>query len=651
MRLLSCSPQHRPLQPDSPRPPSVSPSDSLEQALDEALNFVAARQPPDESAPPSSPSASYPQSLSTQPGHGTPRKLGDDVVNSPDLVELAVASPAFANSSTLSQDSQCNLTPSDELADALTSALLGIRGPHHPVPSSWFCAAPAPTDSIEESPQIPSTPLRTIISNMLLMCDEGDISCMKQQMANLQKLCEDVCSSAGIPVTTACSGTDLVIPALSTFFSVFDSLYGDVEPATSRMGVDHLWSCECTPWKSEWIRNVMGGSTVFKDVKELGSRVAEVHGGDTKPVLKGFLHATGFSCKSVSAMHRHRTRFKRCIKQRKGSTGSTFHCTFKFLRRDRPLLVWLENVAAFRGRNLKLVKRMLRSLGYVVISVILDLLLHGTPCRRRRVWILAVLAPKLSLSDEACDSLQKRAEELESVLRQSPLPLSMFLHDDVDEPDEKPQERGRRGTKRKAQHCGRSINKKPKVAKWVTLHNVVWKEYKHTTGSEPPKVLPPHLQHLETSRLATAREIDVGLMDFMKHASAYVPGSAERIVDLSQSITRAPATSGFCPTLTPGSRAHLLSRARPRALSGLERLRLQGFSPDMATGRADAVKQFSERQLADLAGNAFSATHVAIAMLLSLVLFKMPQQLEDLDALQREAAFVDWLASPSTFVD
>ena len=134
-------------------------------------------------------------------------------------------------------------------------------------------------------------------------------------------------------------------------------------------------------------------------------------------------------------------------------------------------------------------------------------------------------------------------------------------------------------------------------------------------------------------------------MDFTKHACEYSPGKPDRILDFSQGITRAPVGSGICPTLTPGSRAHLINRARPRALSGLERLRLQGLSLDTAASDA-AVEQFSQRQLADLAGNAFSANHAAIAMLLSLALFKMPQQLEELHVLQREAAFVDCLTLP-----
>ena len=202
------------------------------------------------------------------------------------------------------------------------------------------------------------------------------------------------------------------------------------------------------------------------------------------------------------------------------------------------------------------------------------------------------------------------------------------------------QRRGRAGTQTpRAVH---SSTKKPKIPKWPALHKKAWEEFERKTGTKRPTELPRHLQYLNTEGLASARELDVALMDFAKNPIKYMPGIPRRILDLSQGILRAPNGSGVCPTITPGSRAHFINQDRPRALSGLERLRLQGFSLDMTCrGGEAALQQFSERQLADLAGNAFSGSHVSVVLLIAMAMFKMPKSLDELHALQNEAAFVD----------
>ena len=84
----------------------------------------------------------------------------------------------------------------------------------------------------------------------------------------------------------------------------------------------------------------------------------------------------------------------------------------------------------------------------------------------------------------------------------------------------------------------------------------------------------------------------------------------------------------------------ILNRApHPHAVVGLERLKLQGFEPHMATeaGGQEAIREFTEIQLKDLAGNSFSATHVAVAMMLSMALFRLPTNLKELQELQSQA--------------
>ena len=510
-----------------------------------------------------------------------------------------------------------------QLAEALTTALLG-HGFVPSVPSSWFCLAQAPSESIAEPPTTPTTPLQDIISNMLLSCDEDEVAHMQEQYTNVQQLCEDSCSDAGLGVSTACSGTDLFIPVFRTFFREFSFLFGRRQ--ATKLGVDHLRSCEHIPWKSKWIRKVMGCSTMFTDVKDLSKSKAPAFDGTTKPVFRGFAHAEGFSCLSVSALHANAKRFKRCIQHRAGSTGSTFWFSFLHAKRHRPFLLLLENVSRLGKHNVRIIRRLLRALGYVVIVLSLSSVAHGISGRRVRIWIIAVLAPIQSLSDVTCERLQEYAESLDCRVRQAALPLDRLLDDIPDEP---------RGEKRKAparvpaQRRGSSSRKKPRIPKWQALHKKVWEQYELKTSTKRPRELPPHLQYLETSRLATAREVDVAFMDFIKNHSKYMPGMPRRIIDFSQGILRAPVGSGDCPTLTPGSRAHLINQDCPRALRGLERLRLQRFSLDMTCSGGEAKpKHFTERQLSDLAGNAFCANHVSIALLVAMTLFKMPRSLD-----------------------
>ena len=111
---------------------------------------------------------------------------------------------------------------------------------------------------------------------------------------------EDTCCK-GMPVTTGCSGTDLIIPTLEEFCSLFHELFGSMEPVTDPLVIDHLWSCEKEGWKADWIQRVIGCDQVFTDVEELTKASAELHTGAGKraakraKVTQGLLHAAGFS--------------------------------------------------------------------------------------------------------------------------------------------------------------------------------------------------------------------------------------------------------------------------------------------------------------------------------------------------------------------
>lgn len=150
----------------------------------------------------------------------------------------------------------------------------------------------------------------------------------------------------------------------------------------------------------------------------------------------------GFSCKSVSMLNSNRKRYKTCIKDRLGTTGSTFWSSWRFVRKFLPLLVWLGKVSSFKVKNLRLAVKILRSLDHCVIVLVLDLSKHGTPCRRNLTWILAKLDPSSS-SLNMCVAAQQRAGALEISLRQPSLAFSAFLRpdDSLPVPKQRPRKR------------------------------------------------------------------------------------------------------------------------------------------------------------------------------------------------------------------
>ena len=441
---------------------------------------------------------------------------------------------------------------------------------------------PSHIDSEDTADEV-ADPLPVIIiaRAMIASLFDDDAEHLKGQLRNLADLVIDSCTM-GLLLTTACSGTDLVSSVLTIFFEACTWTL-----SSALLCVEHLWSCESNKWKSDWIKRVVGQRVVFSDAADLSKGYAMTHGMIEQLVTVGFLHAVGFSCKSVSMLNPNRKKFAKCIKFQSGTTGSTFWSSLKFIRRFLPILVWMENVRGFTGTNLQLAIKLLRTLGYVVIALCVDPTQHGVPCRRHRWWIIAKLAPS-ACKLEDCNIAQQKAKALEVALRQPSMPLNKFLIPDGHElPAQRPPARKRR--KWVVDEC-----RMMKRRKWVAAHAEHWEQSTITK----PEVVPDAL--VTFAHELSQRELDVAMFDRIAHADKYYEACAEeRIADLSQGITRYPRSSQLCPTITPSARLALLNRAEPRFITGQERLALQGFSPSMATAQRgkDAILDFTERRL------------------------------------------------------
>ena len=434
----------------------------------------------------------------------------------------------------------------------------------------------------EELPEPPTkqaalSPLIIIIMRVMLtnLCLNAHEACDKLKTnMNLLLACVIDSCCVGLTLTTACSGTDLVSPVLTAFFVACCDCLDSVP-----LQVQHLWSCENTAWKARWISRVVGMETVFTDIHQLPFGRAATHASSVAELVSsGILHVVGFSCKSVSLLNSQRRKYLKCIRKGAGTTGGTFWSSWRYARKYLPVLMWLENVASFNGANLRLLVKLLRALGYSVVVLVLDLSLHGVPCRRKRTWILAKLDPS-NCSVAACTALQAAADQLELSLRQPMQALDSFLFADDALPQQQP------GRKRNAEGAMGAFAKR---IKWRATHAAMWAE----KGFVVPTQLPEPLQAMVVQEELSKREADVILFDVVAHRDKY--SDKERILDVSQSIGRYPSGTNICPTITPNARMCLINRDHPRLMLGQERLRLQGFDASMASDPS-AISDFTNR--------------------------------------------------------
>ena len=293
------------------------------------------------------------------------------------------------------------LFPADESSDdhCLEEACGGLLEEASHEASSGLDDA-APLEDARSGPDPPAwngdgCPLATIITSMLLLLSAVYAMKIKQQIQNIDMFLEDNCVTH-FAVTTACSGSDLIVPSLLFFFEIAAKVL-----STSVVLISHLWSCENTEFKAKWIKNVMGTSVVFRDIGELASGDASVWWDSAKQLVQcGLLYACGFSCKSISALNNNAAAFAACIASRKGTTGQTWWATYLYVKKFWCLWCWFENVARLSGANLDAVVALLRALGYIVIVLLLTLAEHGPRCRRQRRWIICKLEPQATVAEQ-----------------------------------------------------------------------------------------------------------------------------------------------------------------------------------------------------------------------------------------------------------
>ena len=256
-------------------------------------------------------------------------------------------------------------------------------------------------------------------------------------------------------IATACSGTDLVVHAVSALAAAFGKLIG--EPFPVRRVCLHLFckgvvicvfigsfaclcflvcfplspcvwcmvygreawvgqprvvgrrfSCERNAKAREFIKRFVKPDLLFKDVTELHRGVCEddMTGKPAHvPACHGFI--AGIVCSSASSLNNHRQKNKRCVQEGVGGTGRTSAGVRAYVAKYMPEWVVLENVPLLDSKdeedvsNLDELRRQWEEMGYLFFVVHMSPRKAGFPVSRRRIYIICIkrLAAPLAVED------------------------------------------------------------------------------------------------------------------------------------------------------------------------------------------------------------------------------------------------------------
>ena len=194
-----------------------------------------------------------------------------------------------------------------------------------------------------------------------------------------------------IGVTTACSGTEIVIWTLQRCVQLLVLMLHEVR---FTLGIRALWACDNGKLPVRWMKEVMQTRVIFDDIHGLKDGWCKTSHpkNHVRKVVVGEVFVAGFQCTDVSLLNPNRALHKSCIKQGVGKTGGTFGAAFQHIKGHGPCVILLENVRGLKGKNLRRCLQMLTQAGYIVVAVTDCSSNHALPARRARVWIVGVLS-------------------------------------------------------------------------------------------------------------------------------------------------------------------------------------------------------------------------------------------------------------------
>ena len=513
---------------------------------------------------------------------------------------------------------------------------------------------PVPADGLRKTPSDASTnyfdfkeptlPTKLVCKHMMDKLPEYCIHEVWENYNRLQTLAGTF-STGCLPTGDACSGTGLVSPAVDILFeclfekqSDFLNSVGQASLGGDPLKLNTLWSCEINLSKQRWLSEAMLVPKVFKDIRSLWKERAGTADGQVAQVDDVVLWSCGFSCESVSRQHNKSQDYVGCIKSGAGKTGYTYSGAKNYIAVHLPFMLFLENVGGLSKQDRAQIVSDLETLGYMVIVLESDVADRGVPAHRIRVYFIASLNREGDVSYLG-DILDNNAKLIE-LYTQTSAPVALLS--DYLVPEEDPLF----PLLKRTLNATKKVDKKTSNKKidWVQLHSKAWREARDLMPKAGNgKIIKPKV-HSEFG--LTPREKDALQLHIARNPMDHVEGNVV-FIDVSQSLYRLPHKVNISPTIMPGGKMFLVekktmesspnkSQHSARRLFGIEALRLQGLFETMVPNPG-AVHTFSNAELQSLAGNAFSAVHVQLAMLVMLTAFRMPTSMAEIEEL-RDAA-------------
>ena len=380
---------------------------------------------------------------------------------------------------------------------------------------------------------------------------------------------------------TGCSGTDSPAWALASLQAALLTM------AQVSLTTRHIFSAELEPFKQQFIAQLQWGAPLylFRDLFDLSRQSATclLSGCLVQPLTLGVqLFMAGFSCKSASFLN-WRESGAVADAQSGGTTAITFRGVLCVLARTKPLLVVCENVQGLLlDGQLDYCTRKMARLGYKISWRLLSPHQYGLPQQRVRVYILGIRQDALqpTVTDV---SFQAATDELFDASMQShaEVPLEAFLL-----PESDPLVACRKHLFMTTTPVNSGSCKTE--SRWVNKHWDLGLTRSTTHWHGNSTFAAPEFAH----HSARVQELLDGYD--VRFGSSVHTG---RVLNLSQ--TEASIGIGTVPTLTPNGIYWLEDRGR--TLTGYEKLLCQLLHCDRSI-----CDKFSDKQLGDLAGNAFS---------------------------------------------
>ena len=411
-----------------------------------------------------------------------------------------------------------------------------------------------------------------------------------------------------------------------------------------RLALEHCFAAELDAEKRRFI------ASTFPEVRAIFSAVQDLQHDRAlsyktgKPVVRDIeavkLVFAGFPCTDVSSLNIHRGSATRIVEEAGGKTGSCFAGIHAYLRKHKDTvdIVVLENVTGLhrlkKGEtgptNLARCCELLDSIGFCSFAVQCDPRCFGSPQSRARLWIPCVrkdFVASLKITQERFQDLV--CGFLDTFSGMPCMTLENLLLSD-DDPLVISHLRSARARAGKHIENEEGLMQEPEDSTWHETHrkhcSAKGKEWDCrdwiSTASEA-------IDDFPGVGMLTPREVD----SLLCHDISF-PDESLRLINVAPHIDRVRVQTEILECVTPRQRVWLSDRCR--LLLGLESLFAQGIH----YGSKDAVvRDFPDRLLADLAGNAFH-TGTCACVVLSVLCALAEGEVKSAEGAQTEAATV-----------